>query len=240
MLIGGCPFDAAIWSRSLSVPRTTNSRYTPSSSSFLLWASTCQTTPLIALGMPLAIAMLSSSALVLATADGPSYTTDCHKSQSTGAAGSVIAEGPADTPDAVPGARSGLVIDVIELAGGAVETGDCRGLAAPAIPPSFSSTILVGLPMPRPTLAPRPISAARAPPLPAGDPTSCPSRDCTPASSLIRSILNLSLRLFLCRFVPVELSDSWPSSSLLSISSGFEPIETTEVTVLRLSRRIGS
>ena len=104
------PFGVCVSrSRSLSVPRTTNSLYTPSNSSFLLWAKTCHTTPRIALGMPLAIARLSSSALVLATAAGPSYTTDCHRSQSTGAAGSLIAEGPAETPDAVPGGRLGLV-----------------------------------------------------------------------------------------------------------------------------------
>ena len=162
----------------------------------------------MALGIPLAIAILSSSALVLATADGPSYTTDCHRSQSTGAPGSVIAEGPADTPEAVPGARLGFVVDGNEVAGGTGETGDCRGLVAPARPPSFSSATLVGLPMPTPTLAPRPISAARAPPLPPGEPISCPSIDCMPASSLIRSILNRSLKLLLCRCAPLELSDS--------------------------------
>jgi hypothetical protein len=57
---------------SLSVPLATSSRYLASSSSSLLCAKTCQITPRMACGIPVAIALFSSSALLRATAAGPS------------------------------------------------------------------------------------------------------------------------------------------------------------------------
>jgi hypothetical protein len=55
-----------------------------------------------------------------------------------------------------------------------------------------------------------------------------------PASSRIRAILNLSLRLFLAgRLFPLVASDSWPSSSLLNIISGLLPTVAIDEFVFR-------
>src|SRR5689334_13922031 len=106
-------------------------------------------TPRMALGIPVAMALLSSSGLVLATAAGPSYTTDCHKSQSTGTWGP--SDGPAMLPDAVPGARLWL------------ETGGIGDAGVKVRGPSFSSpSTLVGLTTPSPTEPVRLIRLASA------------------------------------------------------------------------------
>lgn len=157
------------------------------------------------------MARFRSSGLVLATAAGPSSTTACHKSQSTGAEGSAIADGPAETPDAVPGASAGLTVAGLGLEG----FGEDGELAA-FRESSLSSVTLVGLARPRPRLALRPMRPASALP-----PLSSSGNAVIPASSRIRKSLNLSLRLFLIgRLCPFAPSPSWPSSSLLNIISG--------------------
>ena len=101
----GLAFSAVRCSAS-AVPLAFSVRYTLSNSVLLLSASTCQTTPRMQAGMPDAIAWLSSSPPVLATAEGPSYTTACQRSQSTGRGSSA---GPAVNPEAVPGGRLGFI-----------------------------------------------------------------------------------------------------------------------------------
>ena len=89
------------------------------------------------------------------------------------------------------------------------------GLVAKGEADEFSSTV-VGLAIPSPKVALRPINPAIALP-----DTLSSSSEIIPASSRIRKSLNLSRKLFLPEFLPpFKLSDSLVSSSLLSISSG--------------------
>lgn len=91
--------------------------------------------------------------------------------------------------------------------------------------------------MPSPTLAPRPMSAAKAPPFAFDGPASSASKELIPASSLIRSILKRSRRVFCGGPLGpgLELPDSLLSSNRLSINSGLLPIVFIEEAVLRRS-----
>jgi len=91
----------------------------------------------------------------------------------------------------------------------------------------LSSAMLVGLARPRPRLALRPMRPASALP-----PLSSSGRAVIPASSRIRSSLNLSLKLFLVgRLCASPTSPSCPSSNLLSIISGLLLIVAIDETV---------
>lgn len=171
--------------------------------------------------MPDAIALFNSSGLVRATAAGPSYTTDCHKSQSTGTDGSLIADGPANAPEAVPGDRAGF----IEGSGLLEADGPYVGEDI-----SFSSETLVGWERPRPAIL--------LPVNPEMIPFSSSPKVVMPASSRIRKSLNLSFRLFREGRL-LEPSGSWVSSSLPNIISGLLLIVMIEEVVFLRSSLCG-
>lgn len=163
------------------------------------------------------MALFNSSALVRATAVGPSYTTACQRSQSTGRDGSLIADGPAKAPEAVPGDNARL-IDGSGLCGAdGPDGGEVN---------SFSSVIFVGDVSPRPAVL-RPANPIMAP-------FSSSPKAVIPASSRIRKSLNLSFKLFLEGRMGA-LSGSGASSSLPNIISGLLLTVTIEEAVFRRS-----
>lgn len=130
-----------------------------------------------------------------------------------------MADGPAVTPEAVPGARFRFGLD---------GTGEDGGWI-PNPPSPLSLPPRLGEGIPRPT-APVPVLLTRFPMAPPV--LSSSGAMLMPASSRMRSSLNLSLRLCLVPFTPSSPSPS--SSSLLSIISGLLVRVAIELAVFRL------
>jgi hypothetical protein len=89
-------------------------------------------TPRIVCGIPLLIAAFKASEFT--NAWGPSFTSCCHISQSTGVEASVA---DLENPETVPGARVGLIVDGAVVVAG--EVAPETGAGAARIPSSLSS-----------------------------------------------------------------------------------------------------